>query len=230
MDFKDSLPSKTKNHYIFTVVDEFSRFPFVFVCKDASSRTFISCLRSLFILFNFPAIVHSDNAKCFVSKEIKEFLNERGIASTFSSVYNPSDNSQCECFNGIIWNTIKLALRTNGLKIANWEMVIPEVLHSLRSLLCTATNEVPHDRFFNFSHCLMFGTNAPIWMTEPGPVYVRKHVRDKYDPVVEEMDLLNANPNYAAVRSPEGCVVTVSARDTAPTPAGPGEANESQSL
>ena len=50
----------------------------------------------------------------------------------------------------------------------------------------------------------MFGTNAPIWMTEPGPVHVRKHVRDKYDPVVEKMNLLNANPNYAVVQSPKG--------------------------
>ena len=58
-------------------------------------------------------------------------------------------------------------------------------------------------------------------------MYVRKHVRDKYDPVVEEIDLLHANLNYAVVQSPE---VTVSARDIAPTPAGPGEANESQSL
>ena len=113
MDFKAPLPSKTKNHYIFTVVDQFSRFPFVFACKDTSSCTVtsISCLRSLFSLFGFPAIVHSDNAKCFVLKEIKEFLNERGIASTFSSVYNPCGNSQCERFNGTIWNTIKLAKR-----------------------------------------------------------------------------------------------------------------------
>ena len=76
----------------------------------------------------------------------------------------------------------------------------------------------------------MFGTSTPIWMTELDPVYVRKHVRDKYDSVVEEMDLLNANPNYAVVRSPEGREVAVSARDIAPTPAGPGEANESQSF
>ena len=45
IDFKDPLPSKTKNHYIFTVFDEFSRFSFVFACKDTSSRTFILCLR-----------------------------------------------------------------------------------------------------------------------------------------------------------------------------------------
>ena len=65
---------------------------------------------------------------------------------------------------------------------------------------------------------------------EPGPVHVRKHVRDKYDPVVEEMDLFHANPNYAVVRPPEEREVNVSARDIAPTPAGPEEANESQSL
>ena len=109
-------------------------------------------------------------------------------------------------------------------------MFIPEVLHSLQSLLCTATNEVPHDRFLKFSCRSMFGTNAPIWMTEPGPVHVRKHVQAKYDPVVEQMDLLHANPNYAVVRSPEGHEVNVSARNIAPTPAGPEEANESQSL
>ena len=120
MDFKNPLPSKIKNHNIFTDVDEFSRFSFVFACKDTSSRTIISCLRSLFSLFGFLAIVHSDNAKCFVSKKIKEFLNERGIAITFFSMYNPRGNSQCKRFNGIIWNTLKLALCKNGLEIANW--------------------------------------------------------------------------------------------------------------
>ena len=216
LDFKGPLPSATKNHYFLTVVDEFSRFPFIFPCSDISSRTVILCLNSLFSLFGFPAIVHSDNAKCFVSKEIKLFLDERGIASTHSSVYNPRGNSQCERFNGTIWNTIKLALRTRGLKITKWETVIPEALHSLRSLLCTATNEIPHDRFLKFSRRSMFGTRASLWITEPGSVYVRKHVRDKYDPLVDEVELLNANQNHAVVRYPEGREVTISTRDIAP--------------
>ena len=62
MGFKDPLPSTTKNHYLLTVADEFSRFLFVFSCSNASSRTVISCLNSLFSLFGFPVIVHSDNA------------------------------------------------------------------------------------------------------------------------------------------------------------------------
>ena len=76
----------------------------------------------------------------------------------------------------------------------------------------------------------MFGAKAPSLVTEAGLVYVRKHVRDKYDPVVEEIDLLHANPNYAVVQSLEGREVTASARDIAPTPAGPGDAKDSQSL
>ena len=50
----------------------------------------------------------------------------------------------------IIWNILQLALRTNGLEIANWETIISEAFYSLQLLLCTATNEVPLDRFFNF--------------------------------------------------------------------------------
>ena len=44
------------------------------------------------------------------------------------------------------------------------------------------------------------------------------------------MDLLHANQNYAVARLLEDGKVTVSARDIASTPAGPGEANESESF
>ena len=65
-------------------------------------------------------------------------------------------------------------LRTNGLETANWE--ITDALQLLRSLLCPATNEAPHDRVLKFPSHHMFGTNTPIWIIKPGPVYVRKHM------------------------------------------------------
>ena len=40
-------------------------------------------------MFDFPSVLHSDNAKCFVSREIKQSFTERGISMTFASVYNP---------------------------------------------------------------------------------------------------------------------------------------------
>ena len=62
-----------------------------------------------------------------------------------------------------------------------------------------------------------FGTTAFSWMSEPGPVYVRKHVRDKHDPIVDKVDLLHANQIHAVVRYSEGREVTVLARYVAPT-------------
>jgi len=76
-------------HYFVTVVDEYYSLPFVYPWVDTSSKTIISCLKSLFNMFDFPSVLHSDNAKCFVSREIKQSFTERGISMTFASVYNP---------------------------------------------------------------------------------------------------------------------------------------------
>ena len=51
------------------------------------------------------------------------------------------------------------------------------------------------------------------------PVNIKKHVcQSKYDPLVEEAELIEANPEYAYVRSKSGTETTVSVRDLAPFP------------
>ena len=55
VDFKGPLPSTDKNVYFLTVVDEYTRFPFVFPCADMTTPTVISCLCQLFVLFGLPA-------------------------------------------------------------------------------------------------------------------------------------------------------------------------------
>lgn len=44
LDFKGPLPSTDKNHYFLNVVDEYSRFPFVFPCPNMTASTIINCL------------------------------------------------------------------------------------------------------------------------------------------------------------------------------------------
>ena len=60
MDFKGPLPTVSRNQYILTVVDEFSRFPFAIPCKDMESSTVIKALSSIFSLFGLPSYIHSD--------------------------------------------------------------------------------------------------------------------------------------------------------------------------
>ena len=98
IDFKGPLPSSTPNKYILMIIDEYSRFPFAFPCPNMHTQTVKNCLNQLFSFRGMPNYipVHSDNAKSFVSKELKEVLLKRGIASSKSSPYHPTGNSQVE--------------------------------------------------------------------------------------------------------------------------------------
>ena len=110
-----------------------------------------------------------------------------------------------------------LALKTKNLPVERWELVLPDALHSIRSLLCTATNATPHERMFLYNRRSTYGTTLPNWLTSPGPVLLKRHVRSsKYDPLVEEVELLESNPQYAHIRFPNGREDTVSIRDLAP--------------
>lgn len=60
IDFKGPLLTNNRNKYFLMVVDEYSRFPFVFPCPDVSTNTVIKCLTSLFSHVGMPAYVHSD--------------------------------------------------------------------------------------------------------------------------------------------------------------------------
>lgn len=213
IDFKGPLPTKSRNRYILTIVDEFSRFIFAFPTSDTSSESAIDCLLSLFSLFGMPDYIHSDRGAAFVSQRYCEFLRERGVATSYSSAYNPRGNGQCERYNGLLWRTVRLALHSRNLRIENWEVVLPDALHSLRTLLCTSTNETPHERFFKFPRKAAFGCALPSWMMANEQVLLRKPtVHSKYEPNMETVTLLHANPHYARVRHPNGREMTVSLR------------------
>ena len=164
-----------------------------------------------------PAYIHSDRGPSFMSRELREFLTTKGISSSQTTSYNPQGNGQAERYNGTIWKAITMALMSRGLSTECWQYVLPDALHSVRSLLCTTTNATPHERLLNFSRRSTTGSSVPTWLCNPGPVLLKKHVRlKKTDPFVEEVELIQANPNYAHVRYPDGRETTVSIRHLAP--------------
>ncbi|GFW63993.1 putative retrovirus-related pol polyprotein from transposon opus [Trichonephila clavipes] len=66
-----------------------------------------------------PSFIHSDRGSSFMSHELKSFLTSQGIATSRTTPYNPAGNGQVERYNGIIWKTIQLALRSNSMKMNN---------------------------------------------------------------------------------------------------------------
>ncbi|GFV57690.1 putative retrovirus-related pol polyprotein from transposon opus [Trichonephila clavipes] len=152
-----------------------------------------------------------------MSHELKSFLTSQGIATSRTTPYNPAGNGQVERYNGIIWKTIQLALRSNSMKTEQWEGVIQTALHSIYSLLCTATNATPHERMFSHPRRSHNGCSIPTWLTKLGPVLMKNLMRaNKYDAIVQEVELIEANPDYAHVKLGDGRETTVSIRHLAP--------------
>ena len=131
IDFKGPVPSISHNKYLLVIIDEYSRFPFIFPCSNMNSSTVIACLNKLFSLCGMPQYVHLDNAKSFLSDTVKDFLLKCGITSSKSSPYHPTGNAQVEQYVGVIWKSIRLALKSNNLFMSCWETVFSEALHSL---------------------------------------------------------------------------------------------------
>nr|CAH8876409.1 unnamed protein product [Trichobilharzia regenti] len=182
-----------------------------------SSQTVMNCLCQLFSIFGMPSYIHTDRGAAFMSTELRAFLLEKGVATSRTTSYNPQANGQVERLNGTLWRAITLALRSRGLPTAQWESVLLDALHSIRSLLCTATNATPHERLFTYNRRSTSGTTLPTWLTVPGPVLLRRSVRQsKFDPLVEEVELLNCNPQFAHVRFGNGREDTVALHHLAP--------------
>ncbi|XP_066906426.1 uncharacterized protein [Halyomorpha halys] len=151
-----------------------------------------------------------------MSKDVKNFLHANGVATSRTPPYNPEGNGQVERLNGTLWKTINLAVKTQGLKVEDWETVLQESLHAIRSLLCTTTNCTPHERFFVHQRRTANGVTLPSWFA-PGPVFAKRNVKhSKYEDSVEEVELLEANPQYALIRRKDGSETTVSLRQLAP--------------
>ena len=140
-----------------------------------------------------------------MSEELRTFLLKKGVASSRTTPYNPKGNGQVERYNGIIWKTVTLALKTRNLDVSQWETVLPDALHSIRSLLCTSTNCTPHERFFHFSRRSTSGQSLPTWLSSKGTVLLKRHVRhNKSEPLVDQVEIVDVNPKYARVKLSDG--------------------------
>ena len=217
IDFKGPLESNTANKYILTIIDEYTRFPFAYACPNMKAKTVVDKLSELFCIFGLPSYIHSDQGSSFMSYELKDWLHSKGVATSRTTRYNPRGNSQTERLNATLFNTVKLCLRTKNLPITCWEEVLSESLHAIRSLLCTSINCTPHERMFYHNRKSSNGVSIPSWI-KPGAIFVKRHVRNKTDPLVDEAELLEVNPSYAHVRLENGREITVSLRDLAPNP------------
>ena len=206
------FPSRVNSsRYVLTAIDEFSRFPFAIPLKDITTSSVIGGLKSIFSFCGTPAFIHSDRGSQFLSFEFDAFCNQAGIAHSRTTPYNPKGNGQCERYNGVIWKGVLCNLHSRGLTEDRWEEMLPDVLASIRTLICTATNSTPHDRFFGFPRRRSSALRIANWLAPDNNIYVKTFVRNKSDPPVKPAHVVEViNDQFVRVQRPSGMIDTVS--------------------
>lgn len=70
--FKRPIPTKIRNKYILTIIDEYSWYPFALLCSDVSAETVIRCIYSLVSLLGVPTYVYADSGTAVMSGQLKK--------------------------------------------------------------------------------------------------------------------------------------------------------------
>ncbi|XP_060076193.1 uncharacterized protein K02A2.6-like [Ylistrum balloti] len=106
IDLLGPLPS---GHYVFVVIDYYSRYYEVDITKDISSERMIDALENMFARYGLPVSITSDNGPQFVSALFEEFLCDNGIHHRRVTPLHPAANGEVERQNRSIMKRIRIA-------------------------------------------------------------------------------------------------------------------------
>ncbi|XP_075732450.1 uncharacterized protein LOC142775031 [Rhipicephalus microplus] len=95
--------------FVLTLVDYFPKWPEVQFSREISRRTGTEFLSNVFARKGHLEAIVCDNGPQFTSKEFVNFLQERAIRLSHSSVYYPQANGQIERFNRTFKTYLQLA-------------------------------------------------------------------------------------------------------------------------
>ena len=74
------------------VVDRYSGWPLVVLCRDETTAELIRVLRGYFCAYGAPEELATDGASVYVSEATRKFLGNWGVLHRVSSAYHPHSN------------------------------------------------------------------------------------------------------------------------------------------
>eukprot|EP00833_Pecoramyces_ruminatium_P005940 jgi/Orpsp1_1/1179972/evm.model.c7180000071638.1 len=169
------------NRYFLTILDDFSRFGWVFFLQSKSDtfQSFFQWVSEINNIFNKPiSYIRIDNGTEFSNKKFKDFYTNNGIVHQFTIPYNPQQNGRSERFNGTLINSAKALLNESKLSREFWEYAVDTAnyIHN-RIPHHGINNKVPYELLFHkkvdYSHFKTFGCRVFF--------YIPKSFRNKFD-------------------------------------------------
>ncbi|KAI3766946.1 hypothetical protein L2E82_17026 [Cichorium intybus] len=118
-----AIESVAHNKYILVVVDDFSRFTWVFFLKQKSeaASNMINFIKQMEVLLQKQVrMIRSDNGTKFKNRILDDFLVGKGISHNFSAPYTPQQNGVVERRNRSLYEAARTMLSFAKLRLNFW--------------------------------------------------------------------------------------------------------------
>ncbi|GKB02595.1 retrovirus-related pol polyprotein from transposon TNT 1-94 [Tanacetum coccineum] len=188
------------NKYTLIIVDEYSRYTWVFCLKKKSdaAECIMSFIRKMENLNEVRVKeLRSDNGTEFKNHKLEEFCDEKGISQNFSYPCTPEQNGVADTRNKILIEAVRTMLNSVKLPIQFWGEAVNTACYTQnRSIIVKRHKKTSYDVFrgrsLDISYFYVFGC----------PVHIHNH-RDhlgKFDEKADDGFFLGYSPVAKAFR------------------------------
>ncbi|KAF7685017.1 Gag-Pol polyprotein [Cucumispora dikerogammari] len=130
IDLTEYINANDWNRYLFTFIDSFSKFAFVFPSVKRDSESILKSLKKLIYSEGPWKIFYLHNRGEFTSNNIKSFLEKFNIRDVQGRPYRPQTQGQIERFNRTIKLRIKKYLSDNNS--SRYIDILPKILYQYK--------------------------------------------------------------------------------------------------
>eukprot|EP00833_Pecoramyces_ruminatium_P015872 jgi/Orpsp1_1/1189904/evm.model.d7180000075388.1 len=168
------------NKYFFTILDDYSRYGWVFFIKNKSEvfSTFIKWYKRIKNIFNKNIkYIKTDNGTEYNNVNFNNFCDDNGIIHLYSIPYNPQQNGKAERFQQTLIFSARAMLQDAQLHHKFWEDAIDTANYIHNRLPHKGNNnkvpfEVLNNKKVDYSKLRVFGCQAFY--------FIPKQFRDKF--------------------------------------------------
>ncbi|GFS60138.1 hypothetical protein TNCV_2826601 [Trichonephila clavipes] len=143
VDFIGPLPSTNKSYqHIFTVVDAFTKFTWLYPIKTVSAESALEKLKQQQKTFGNPIRIISDKGSAFTSKLFNDYCDEENIQHLQIATGVPRGNGQVERIHRTLIPVLtKLSLDDS----TKWYKYVDRLQRILNSTICYSTKWTPFE-------------------------------------------------------------------------------------
>ncbi|GFV79148.1 transposon Tf2-9 polyprotein [Trichonephila clavipes] len=145
VDFIGPLPSTNESYqHIFTVVDAFTKFTWLYPVKTVSAESALEKLKQQQKPFGNPIRIISDRGSAFTSKLFNDYCDEENIQHLQIATGVPRGNGQVERIHRI---SIPVLTKLSLDDSTKWYKYVDRLQRILNSTICRSTKWTPFELF-----------------------------------------------------------------------------------